>query len=95
MNKKEVDLLNKLTGNLASSKTIKTLFKPDQADVIPPLNQNEHINTEETDKINILNNFCTEQTLLDKSQANLRLTIKILQTNLILSLIHLNMLEKL
>ena len=75
--KKEV--LNKLTENLASPntkqnnwwKTLKHFIKPEQADVIPPLNKNGQIYTEEKDKANILNTFFTEQTLLDESQATL------------------------
>ena len=80
--KKEV--LNKLTENLASLntkqndwwKTLKHFIKPDQTDVIPPLNKNGQIYTEEKEKANILNNVFTEQTLLDESQATLPRTVK-------------------
>ena len=56
-------------------KTFKHFIKPEQADGIPPLNKNGHINTEEKDKANILNTFFTEQNLLDESQATLPQTV--------------------
>ena len=56
-------------------KTLKHFIKPEQADVIPPLNKNGQIYTEEKDKANILNTFFTEQTLLDESQATLPQTV--------------------
>ena len=61
---------------LSDLATLLHFIKPDQADVIPPFNNNEHIHTEETDKTNILNNFYTEQTLSDESQATLPQTMK-------------------
>ena len=77
-------MLYKLTENLASPntkqngwwKTLKHFIKPDQTDVIPPLNKNGQIYTEEKEKANILNNFFTEQTLLDDSKATLPQTGK-------------------
>ena len=54
---------------------IKILYIPEQADVIPPLNKNGQIYTEEKDKANTLNTFFTEQTLLDESQATLPQTV--------------------
>ena len=54
----------------------KTLIKPDQVHVIPPLNKNVEIYTEEKDKANSLNNFFTEQTMLDESQVALPQTLK-------------------
>ena len=82
--KSKQEVLNKLTENLASPntkqngwwKTLKHFIKPDQTDVIPPLNKNGQIYTEEKEKANILNNFFTEQTLLDDSQATLPQTVK-------------------
>ena len=68
-------------------KTLKQFIKPDQADVIPPLNKNGQIYTEEKDKANILNNFFTEQTLVDESQETLPQSVKIPHTILNLSLI--------
>ena len=56
-------------------KTLKHFIKPEQADVIPPLNTNGQIYTEDKDKANILNSFFTEQTLLDESQATLPQTV--------------------
>ena len=40
------------------------------------MNKNGQIYTEEKEKANILNNFFTEQTLLDDSQINLHQTVK-------------------
>ena len=57
-------------------KTLKHFIQPDQTDVIPPLNKNGQIYTEEKEKANILNNFFTEQTLLDDSHATLPQTVK-------------------
>ena len=54
----------------------KHFIKPDQADVIPPLIKNGQIYTEENDIANILNNFNTEQTLLEESQATLPQTVE-------------------
>ena len=69
--KSKKEVLNKLTENLVSPntkqngwwKTLKHCIKPDQTDVIPPLNKNGQIYTEEKEKANILNNFFTKQTL--------------------------------
>ena len=55
--------------------SLKHFIKPDQTDVIPPLNKNGQFYTEEKEKANILN-FFTEQTLLDDSQATLPQTVK-------------------
>ena len=82
--KSKKEVLNKLTENLASPntkqndwwKTLKHLIKPDQTDVIRPLNKNGQIYTEEKEKANILNKVFTEQTLLDESQATLPQTVK-------------------
>ena len=82
--KSKKEVLNKLTESLASPntkqngwwKTLKHFIKPDQTDVIPPLNKNGQIYTEEKEKANILNNFFTEQTLLDDSQATLPQTVE-------------------
>ena len=82
--KSKKEVLNKLTENLASPntkqngwwKTLKHFIKPDQTNVIPPLNKNGHIYTKEKEKANILNNFFTEQTLLDESKATLPQTVK-------------------
>ena len=65
---------------------IKHFIKPDQANVIPPLNKKKQIYTEEKDIANILSTFFAKQTLLDESQATLPQTVKIPHTNLILSL---------
>ena len=82
--KSKQEVLNKLTENLASLntklngwwKTLKHFIKPDQTDVIPPLNKNGQIYSEEKENANILNNFFTEQSLLDDSQATLPQTVK-------------------
>ena len=82
--KSKKEVLNKFTENLASPntkqngwwKTLKHFIKPNQTDVIQPLNKNGQIYTEEKEKANILNNFFTEQTLLDDSQATLPQTVK-------------------
>ena len=54
----------------------KTLYQTSQVNVIPSLNKNVEIYTEEKYKANILNNFFTEQTLLDESKATLPQTLK-------------------
>ena len=82
--KSKKEVLNKLTENLSSPNTrqndcwttLKHFIQPDQSDVIPPLNKNGQIYTEEKEKTNILNNFFTEQTLLDESQATLPQAVK-------------------
>ena len=81
--KSKREVLNKLTEKASPNtkqngwwKTLKQFIKPDQTDVMSPLNKNGQIYTEEKEKANILNNFFTEQTLLDDSQATLPQTVK-------------------
>ena len=82
--KSKKEVLSKLTVNLASPNTkqnnwkkiLKHFIKPEQADVIPPLNENGQVYTKEKDKANILNTFFTEQILLDESQATHPQTVK-------------------
>ena len=64
--KSKEEVFNKLTEKASLNakqnywwKTLKHFIKPDEADVIPSLNKNGQIYTEETDKANILNNFFT------------------------------------
>ena len=52
-------------------KTLKTFIKPNQTSSIPPLDVNCDIYSDNTDKATILNDFFTEQTPLDDSNANL------------------------
>ena len=56
--------------NLKVLKTLKTFIKPNQTSSIPPLNVNGSIYSDYTDKA-ISNDYCTEQSSLDDSNANL------------------------
>ena len=60
----------KVAFNLKVLKTLKTFKKPNQTSSIPPLNVNGNINSDNTDKANILNDYFTEQPSLDDSNAN-------------------------
>ena len=68
-------LENPNTGPKGWWKTLKQFIKPDQTNIIPPLNKDGLIYSDEIDKANILNNYFTEQTLLDDSQASLPQTM--------------------
>ena len=68
-------LENPNTGPKDWWKTLKQFIKPDQTNIIPPLNKDGLIYSDEIDKANILNNYFTEQTLLDESQASLPQTM--------------------
>ena len=68
-------LENPNTGPKGWWKTLKQFIKPDQTNFIPPLNKDGLIYSDEIDKANILNNYFTEQTLLDDSQASLPQTM--------------------
>ena len=56
-------------------KTLKHFIKPEQTDVIRPMNKNGQFYTKEKDKANTMNTFFTEQTLLDENQATLPQTV--------------------
>ena len=73
----------------------KHFIKPDLTDVIPPLNKNGQIYTEEKEKANLVNNFFTEQTLLDDSQGTLPQKVKNTTYKLDCTLLHLKRLETL
>ena len=78
--------------------TLKQFIKPDQTNIIPPLNKDGLIYSDEIYKANILYNYFTEQTLLDESQAALLQTMTTPTYNLdslSLSLLHLKRLNKL
>ena len=51
--------------------TKKTFIKPNQTSSIPPLNVNGDIYSENTGMANIQNDYFTEQSSLDDSNANL------------------------
>ena len=52
-------------------KTLKNFIKPGQTSSIPPLCKDDVIYSDPNDKANIFNNFFTEQTTLDDSNASL------------------------
>ena len=58
-------------------KTLKTFIKPNQTSSIPPLNVNGDIYSDNTDKATILNDYFTEQSSLDDSNANLPVDLNI------------------
>ena len=63
----------KLTSETLSSKdwwsTLKSFISPNYKTAIPPLEVNDDIYTEETDKANILNNFFQSHTILNEQNA--------------------------
>ena len=74
--KTEVDnLAKKLEDNNISPKdwwkTLKYYIKPDKPSSIPPLNKDGTIYLSAEEKANVLNNFFTEQTHLDETNASL------------------------
>ena len=68
-------LTEKINNNTNCSKdwwkTLKTFIKPNQTSAIPPLNVNSDIYSDNTDKATKLNDYFTEQSSLDDSNANL------------------------
>lgn len=52
-------------------KTLKTFIKPEQPSTLPPLSKDGIIYTSDEDKANALNQFFTEQTILDESNSSL------------------------
>ena len=52
-------------------RTLKTFIKPEQSLTVPPLCKDDIIYTNDKDKANILNQFFTEQSTLDDSNASL------------------------
>ena len=77
--KSKKELIDKLTENINTytncskdwCKTLKAFIKPNQTSSIPPLNVNGDIYSDNTDKATILNDYFTEQSSLDDSNANL------------------------
>ena len=71
--------IEKLTEKLESNnlnqkdwwRTLKTFIKPEQSLTVPPLCKDDIIYTNDKDKANILNQFFTEQSTLDDSNASL------------------------
>ena len=63
-------------------KTLNNFIKPDQANVIPPLNKDGTIYAYDTAKANALNDFFAEQTHLNDSSASLPQTINVPDYNL-------------
>ena len=71
--------IEKLTEKLESNnlnqkdwwRTLKTFIKPEQSLTVPPLRKDDIIHTNDKDKANILNQFFTEQSTLDDSNASL------------------------
>ena len=51
--------------------TLKRFIKPDQKSTIPPLNVDDAVYSDGVDKANKLNDFFTEQTVLDESNTSL------------------------
>ena len=66
-------LANKLKSNTISAKdwwsTLKTFINPNSSSPIPPLEYDNNIYTDDSDKANILNNFFQSQTLLNETNA--------------------------
>ena len=58
-------------------KTLKTFIKPNQTSSTPPLNVNGDIYSDNTGKATILNDYFTEQSSLDESNANLPVDLNI------------------
>ena len=52
-------------------KTLKNFIKPEQTSEIPPLKRNGIVYIKESDKADVLNDFFTQQTVLDESNAYL------------------------
>ena len=66
-------LANKLKSNTISAKdwwsTLKTFINPNSSSSIPPLEYDNNIYTDDSDKANIFNNFFQSQTLLNETNA--------------------------
>ncbi|MCG8113323.1 MAG: reverse transcriptase family protein, partial [Candidatus Thiodiazotropha taylori] len=58
-------------------KTLKQFIKPNQRNTIPPLNKNGTIYSDDTAKVNALNDYFTDQTRLDDSTARLPQTMNL------------------
>ena len=77
--KSKKEQIDKLTENINNNtncskdgwRTLKTFIKPNQTSSIPLLNVNGDIYSDNTDKATILNDYFTEQSSLDDSNANL------------------------
>ena len=75
--KEQIDILTEKTNNNTNCskdwwKTLKSFIKPNQTSgSIPPLNVNGDTYSDNTDKATILNDYFTEQSSLDDSNANL------------------------
>ena len=77
--KSKIEQIDKLAKNINNNtncskdwwKTLKTFIKPNQTSSIPPLSVNGDIYSDNTDKATILNDYFTEQSSLDDSNANL------------------------
>ena len=63
-----------MSPNLTSKdcwKTLKPFIKPTQTSTTPPLYQNDIYVSDNTEKSNLLNEYCAQQTLLDDSSSTL------------------------
>ena len=77
--KSKQNQLDKLTEKLKSNtldqkdwwRTLKYFITPEQPSTFPPLCKDDMVYTNENEKANILNQFFTEQTILDDSNATL------------------------
>ena len=77
--KSKKNQLDKLTEKLKSNtlnqkhwwRTLKHFITPEQPSTFPPLCKDDMVYTNENEKANILNQFFTEQTILDDSNATL------------------------
>ena len=66
-------IVNKLKSNTISSRdwwtTLKTVIAPNTSTSIPPLQNNDSVSFDDLDKVNILNDFFRDQTIIDESNA--------------------------
>ena len=72
----------KVAFNFKVLKTLKTCVKHNQTSSIPPLNVSDNIYSDNTGKANILNDYFTEHSSLDDSNANLPADLHILDLSL-------------
>ena len=70
-----INLQNNLKSNTLNQKdwwrTLKYFITPEQPSTFPPVCKDDMVYTNENEKANILNQFFTEQTILDDSNATL------------------------
>ena len=70
-------LVNSETGQKNWWRTLKHFIKPEQTNAIPPLSKDGTIYSDDIDKVNVLNDFFVDQTLLDDSTASLPQTVNV------------------